>query len=542
MARRFSLWCTALILLTTLASLGTAGCGGGSGASGGATSQGGFGSLTIRVSPQQGPARARLEGQEIVLEASALAQRLVLEFYRLPLSGSPPTPTLVRTIDLADGQTTAVLDGVPAPAHYRVEGRMYSGADPLYVWSFVVEDVEVLPGVVATATTHVTPRPSTSPGPGPGSGFRVASTALPGSEPRVAVGSDGRSVVTWISGNNVYARGFTGMVSPTPLWTEQVLSSPGPIARAPFPALDSLGRFGVAWVDTLIPTYNIRAAFGDLATGSTLSGVLTAASLASAGSLDSPSLGMAGGTAQAAVGWCDLSLATASVLSRTLPLPSGLPMAAPIAVPGAVSRKLPTMAMASNGERVQVYTQDNGGGLDLAALLSDNLGATTSAFTVATGLPAGSSRPAVAMRNGWIVVAWVATATGNPTILARRFSYTPGNLAAGVSALDANPLQVSPSAPLGSRLNPDVAVDDTGNFVVVWQDWTLRDPQADVFGRTFDAKGTGRTPFQVNASTAGNCAWPSVGMDSSGRFLVCWGDQTSGEILARPYPAGYSGP
>ena len=152
---RFSLWLTSLILLVAALPLGVAGCGGGGGPAGSAAGQGQLGRVTLRVVRHQGPPQAKVVGDHVFLAASESTQRLVVEFYKLPLQESP-SPLLVRGFDLSQGQTTAVIDQIPAPARYQVRGYLYEGSLSSYTSSFVVE-VEVLPGVVSTASATMTP-------------------------------------------------------------------------------------------------------------------------------------------------------------------------------------------------------------------------------------------------------------------------------------------------------------------------------------------------------------------------------------------------
>lgn len=68
----------------------------------------------------------------------------------------------------------------------------------------------------------------------------------------------------------------------------------------------------------------------------------------------------------------------------------------------------------------------------------------------------------------------------------------------------------------GSQLDPDVAVDAAGNFVVVWQG------AGGIFGRRFNADGTPRgSEFQVNTFN-GSQSRPRVAMDAAGNFVVIW--------------------
>lgn len=78
---------------------------------------------------------------------------------------------------------------------------------------------------------------------------------------------------------------------------------------------------------------------------------------------------------------------------------------------------------------------------------------------------------------------------------------------------------------------PAVAADLSGNFVVVWQSFN-RDgfPSEGVFGRRFDSSGNPQGgDFQVNTFTTGNEQHAAVAMDASGDFVVVWdGDLQDG--------------
>ncbi len=69
----------------------------------------------------------------------------------------------------------------------------------------------------------------------------------------------------------------------------------------------------------------------------------------------------------------------------------------------------------------------------------------------------------------------------------------------------------------------DVAVDDSGNFVVVWESDGQDGDGDGVFGRRFDSTGAPLSPeFQVNAHTTGDQTWASVSMAPAGGFVVTW--------------------
>lgn len=71
------------------------------------------------------------------------------------------------------------------------------------------------------------------------------------------------------------------------------------------------------------------------------------------------------------------------------------------------------------------------------------------------------------------------------------------------------------------QLNPDVAIDAKGNFVVVWQsnDQSLNG----IYARRFDAEGEPRgDEFRINSYTTANQTHPAVAMDADGDFVVVW--------------------
>lgn len=89
------------------------------------------------------------------------------------------------------------------------------------------------------------------------------------------------------------------------------------------------------------------------------------------------------------------------------------------------------------------------------------------------------------------------------------------------------------------RMSPSVAMRDSGEFVVAWQQ---PDGGADgIFARRFDAGGVALgNDFRVNASTERNQGSPEVGMDGSGNFVVVWASNTFGgrlDVFARRFDA-----
>ena len=93
----------------------------------------------------------------------------------------------------------------------------------------------------------------------------------------------------------------------------------------------------------------------------------------------------------------------------------------------------------------------------------------------------------------------------------------------------------------GSQIDPAVAMDDFGNFVVSWSGQGEFDPSG-VFARVFDAFGVALgDQFRVNVLAEFGQNEPSVAMDADGDLVVTWssyaqdGDQTG--VFARRYDA-----
>ena len=72
------------------------------------------------------------------------------------------------------------------------------------------------------------------------------------------------------------------------------------------------------------------------------------------------------------------------------------------------------------------------------------------------------------------------------------------------------------------QANPVIAVDASGNFVVVWNSY-FSGRSNEIFGRRFDSNCSPLSDeFQINIETSGNQREPSVAMDAAGSFVVAW--------------------
>ena len=118
----------------------------------------------------------------------------------------------------------------------------------------------------------------------------------------------------------------------------------------------------------------------------------------------------------------------------------------------------------------------------------------------------------------------------------RELSVPPGIQGAG----EANEFQVN-SFTAGGQGNANVAMDQEGNFVVVWQSFGQDGSRTGIFAKRYDSQGRELPPptasqgkgvgneFQVNGEIRGSQGQPSVVMGSDGAFFAAW----SGRVFPR---------
>lgn len=135
--------------------------------------------------------------------------------------------------------------------------------------------------------------------------------------------------------------------------------------------------------------------------------------------------------------------------------------------------------------------------------------------------------------SGQYVVVWSGSGTGDADgIYARRHDATG---AVGAS------FRVNTTV-AGVQTAAAVAMDDAGNFTVVWSSDGQDGAGWGVYGQRYSAAGVAQGPeFRVNVTTAGNQYQPSIAADADGDFVVTWTsanvDSDGLGIAARRYNA-----
>jgi hypothetical protein len=89
----------------------------------------------------------------------------------------------------------------------------------------------------------------------------------------------------------------------------------------------------------------------------------------------------------------------------------------------------------------------------------------------------------------------------------------------------------------GAQLDPAVAIDPDGDFVVAWSSHGQDGDGFGIYAQRFNAAGAKQgNEFRVNATTAGDQTAPAVAMDAAGNFAVAWSSPQDGDqegIVAR---------
>jgi len=195
----------------------------------------------------------------------------------------------------------------------------------------------------------------------------------------------------------------------------------------------------------------------------------------------------------------------------------------------------PTVAADSSGNFVVVWTES---GLGFNAILGQRYASSGSALGTAfrvnsyATFTAPADTPAVAMDPvGNFVIAWTTSFPGSPShhILARRFGSTGVPLAPE--------FRVNTTTP-GYVAAEDVAVDASGNFVVVWgAEDAFSGFLGDIFGQRYAGSGAPIGPEFPIAPSPGVEGGPRVGSDAAGNFVVVWlsDAQGSSDVFGQRY-------
>lgn len=178
-------------------------------------------------------------------------------------------------------------------------------------------------------------------------------------------------------------------------------------------------------------------------------------------------------------------------------------------------------AVAPDGRYVVTWASANQDG-DSWGIYAQRFSSTGTAaggeFQVHTDTTGAQQNPAIAIDNaGNFVVAWQTTHV-DPSffnVFAQRFDASGTKLG--------SPFRVDAVAG-GDVINPSVAMDSLGNYVIAFENHVNHDGDGyGIYARRYNSLGQSQGGgFKVNTYFTGNQTEPSVAMDDAGNFVVVW--------------------
>ena len=180
--------------------------------------------------------------------------------------------------------------------------------------------------------------------------------------------------------------------------------------------------------------------------------------------------------------------------------------------------RYPDVAMDADRNFAVVWTQMGSGNSILARLYSADGTAKTEPFEVSTIKFSSITRPSIAMaRTGHFIVAWDGdpNLAGLDDIHARRYDFN--GTAIGEQF-------VVNTTIAGPQQNPEVAMNNRGQFIIVWD--SKIDPninERDIFAQRYDKSGRPLGgEFQVNTYMADDQKRPAIAMRENRKFVMAW--------------------
>ena len=165
---------------------------------------------------------------------------------------------------------------------------------------------------------------------------------------------------------------------------------------------------------------------------------------------------------------------------------------------------------------VPTTTLANGTPLSSGGGVALKMGAEVLVNTASTTAQQTSDRAVAMNGSGASVVTWSSMATDGSGLNVYAKSYDVTGAATG------SEFQVNTST-LDDQYEPTVAMDASGNFIIVWSSKNSDGSLGGIYAQSYDLLGNKLGgEFKVNTTTAGDQTTPSVAMDAAGNTVISW--------------------
>ena len=198
--------------------------------------------------------------------------------------------------------------------------------------------------------------------------------------------------------------------------------------------------------------------------------------------------------------------------------PAGAEFQVNTTAPG--NQRYSSVAMDTSGNFVVSWTstdQDGGGDGVYARLYSLAGTPLGGEFRVNTFTTGDQRYSAIAMdSDGDFIVTWKSELQDGDGFGIYAQRYNASGLAQG------GEFQVN-SFTAGNQIDPTVAIDHNGNFVISWTSWFQDSSENGIYARRYNSAGTAQDgEFQVNTHTLSNQEYSAAAMDDDGNFVITW--------------------
>ncbi|MBL1199463.1 MAG: hypothetical protein FWK04_10315 [Nostoc sp. GBBB01] len=196
----------------------------------------------------------------------------------------------------------------------------------------------------------------------------------------------------------------------------------------------------------------------------------------------------------------------------------------------------PAVAMNGSGAFVVAYTSTNGTDSEVFVRLYNSSGiAVINPIQVNVTTTSAQNSPVVAIdNNGNFVVVWESSQNSAATAIDLY-----GRRFSSTGAALSGEFLIS-TVTAGNQSNAAIALDGNGNFTVAWQSVDQDGSGSGIYARQFSSAGVALgAEFLVNQTTAGDQVEPAIAMQTKGDFAIAWRNQSSGngDIYVRSYSA-----